>query len=895
MSFVKRILSLILAVVLVIGLLPVTARAGALDNGLVYEVCEDHVHVHEYIVTVVEPTCLKKGYTLYDCAFCLYSYKTDHVAPLGHDFADGFCSRCSKSAPDADSFDPVNGMYSPDDALTRGMFCYALWNYCGSPEPSSLNPCVDLKESDYYYDAVLWAMENRIVNSISATEFGPDDPVNRAQAATYLWRSIDPPEVPVDNPFIDVPDGTYFYQPVLWAYAAGCMGPKDAEDTFKPTDTCLYGHIYWGPGDHTHEYTATVTEPTCTEEGYTTYICACGDYYVADYVDALGHDFVDGFCTHCGNGNFAPEDELTRGMFFYTLWNYCGSVAPTSAKYHFTDVSESDYYYEAVYWAVENGITTGATATKFDPDSFMNRAQAAVYLWRAAGSPDAPTRNPFVDVGNLDFFYIPALWAAAEGCMDPLESNRFGPYEKCLYGHINWNFQIHTHKYTVTVTDPTCTRWGYTKYTCPCGYSYLDNHVDALGHDYAEGVCTRCGEADPEVIPDPIDPANGMFAPDEVMTRGTFFYALWNYFGSPEPISTENPFTDISESDYYYNAALWAVENGITTGTSATQFGPDWNMARLQAAVFLWRAFGSPEAPTENPFTDIKEGDLYYEAVLWVCAEGYMSHSDDTSMGYWDTTRFDTHKPCLYGHINWVPTNHPHQYTDVITVPCCTEGGYTTYTCELCGYSYQAKYEDALGHTFVDGTCISCGEADPDYEAPVEPPFADVPAGAYYEAPVLWAVENGITSGATENSFNPGGACLRAHVVTFLWRAAKQPEPAISTSAFTDVRSSDFFFKPVLWAVEQKITSGVSATEFGSYANCNRAAVVTFLWRAAGSPEPRTNRNPFTDVKKTDFFYKPVLWAVENNITAGLTATTFGPTAECNRAQVVTFLYRAYN
>ena len=255
MSFVKRILSLILALVLVIGLLPVTARAGALDNGLVYEVCEDHVHVHEYIVTVVEPTCLKKGYTLYDCAFCLYSYKTDHVAPLGHDFADGFCSRCSKSAPDADSFDPVNGMYSPDDALTRGMFCYALWNYCGSPEPSSLNPWVDLKESDYYYDAVLWVMENAITNGISATEFGVDLPVNRAQAATFLWRSIDPPEIPVDNPFNDVPDGTYFYQPVLWAYAAGCMGPKDAEDTFKPTDTCLYGHIYWGPDNHTHEYT----------------------------------------------------------------------------------------------------------------------------------------------------------------------------------------------------------------------------------------------------------------------------------------------------------------------------------------------------------------------------------------------------------------------------------------------------------------------------------------------------------------------------------------------------------------------------------------------------------------------------------------------------------------
>ena len=175
------------------------------------------------------------------------------------------------------------------------------------------------------------------------------------------------------------------------------------------------------------------------------------------------------------------------------------------------------------------------------------------------------------------------------------------------------------------------------------------------------------------------------------------------------------------------------------------------------------------------------------------------------------------------------------------------------------------------------------------------PIFSDVPAGVYYEEPVLWAVENGITAGASANSFNPGGSCLRAHVVTFLWRAAGCPEPISTENPFTDVKEGEFFYKPVLWAVENAITSGVSATEFGSYANCNRAAVVTFLWRAAGSPEPSSTNNPFTDVKSTDFFYKPVLWAVENGITAGLTATTFGPTAECNRAQVVTFLYRAYN
>ena len=326
----------------------------------------------------------------------------------------------------------------------------------------------------------------------------------------------------------------------------------------------------------------------------------------------------------------------------------------------------------------------------------------------------------------------------------------------------------------------------------------------------------------------PSDPGKGMFAPDEVMTRGTFFYALWNYFGSPAPESTESPFTDVTESDYYHDAVLWAVETGITSGTSENQFGPDLATFRAVAAFWLWRAFGSPDAPSANPFMDIKEGDFFYEAVLWACAEGYMSHSYNTSMGYGDITKFDTYAPCQYGHINWVPTNHPHQYTDVITVPCCTEGGYTTYTCELCGYSYQAKYEDALGHTFVDGTCISCGEADPN-------PFGDVPTDAWYHAPVLWAVENGITNGTSGDSFSPDDKCLRAHVVTFLWRAFGCPEPITTNNPFTDVNEGDFFYKAVLWATESGITNGLTATEFGPTATCNRAQVVAFLYRACSN------------------------------------------------------------
>ena len=173
--------------------------------------------------------------------------------------------------------------------------------------------------------------------------------------------------------------------------------------------------------------------------------------------------------------------------------------------------------------------------------------------------------------------------------------------------------------------------------------------------------------------------------------------------------------------------------------------------------------------------------------------------------------------------------------------------------------------------------------------------FTDVPLGSFYYESVLWAVENGITTGATATTFNPNGQCLRAHVVTFLHRAAGSPVPPTDQNPFTDVKETDFFYKPVLWAVSRGITNGVSGDVFGSYVVCNRAQVVTFLWRAMGSPEPETSGNPFVDVDKDDFFYKPVIWAVENGITNGVDANHFGPNVPCNRAQVVTFLYRTYN
>ena len=172
-------------------------------------------------------------------------------------------------------------------------------------------------------------------------------------------------------------------------------------------------------------------------------------------------------------------------------------------------------------------------------------------------------------------------------------------------------------------------------------------------------------------------------------------------------------------------------------------------------------------------------------------------------------------------------------------------------------------------------------------------PFTDVPGDSFYIDPVLWAVKEGITTGTDETHFDPNGQCMRAVVVTFLWRAAGSPEPTITENPFTDVKESDFFYKAVLWALENEITNGVSATEFGPFVLCNRAQVVTFLWRSQGKPATTTTESGFSDVTAADaFYYNAVLWAVENGVTNGVSATEFGVNVTCNRAQVVTFLYR---
>ena len=217
-------------------------------------------------------------------------------------------------------------------------------------------------------------------------------------------------------------------------------------------------------------------------------------------------------------------------------------------------------------------------------------------------------------------------------------------------------------------------------------------------------------------------------------------------------------------------------------------------------------------------------------------------------------------------------------------------------------YAWTFTPNDTHNYTILTGTLIPYVDNGMDYIPGViggntgstgSFTFHDVNRYDYYYDAVKWAAENGIASGTSRYSFSPNAVCTRAQTLTFLWRAAGSPLVRYRVCPFTDVKPTDYYYNAVLWAVEQGITTGLNATTFGPDVTVDRGQVATFLYRVASASAPAAF-NPFTDVKPTAYNYNAILWAYDNRITTGTSDTTFSPDAYCTRAQIVTFLYRYY-
>ena len=204
--------------------------------------------------------------------------------------------------------------------------------------------------------------------------------------------------------------------------------------------------------------------------------------------------------------------------------------------------------------------------------------------------------------------------------------------------------------------------------------------------------------------------------------------------------------------------------------------------------------------------------------------------------------------------------------------------------------------EDLLqGSTGSDiSEVVLSSESESTQPTPMENPFTDVDQSEKYAQYVLWAVEKGITSGMKAHKFYPNKGCTRGQLLTFLWRASGSPEPKSTESPFVDVQVDSYYYKAALWAAENGIVAGTGKGKLSPDDPCSRGQAALFIWRAHGSPSPTSTANPFKDLDEHSYYYIAVLWSVEQGIANGIGKGKFVPETVCTRSQAVTFLYRAF-
>lgn len=930
-------------------------------------------HEHNFSISFLEATCTEGDRSVHTCAICGQVEITVTASPLGHDSIDQgtpptceasgtrhivclrcgevleesvtppldhswgqwvitreetedapgektrTCTRCQKTETSQfqtgdEPSDSETITFDPSDEMTRAMVFYYLWDLMGRPETEKDNPFSDLDESAYYYEAVLWAVENGITLGMGPTTFAPDTTCTRAQATTFLWRAFGSPE-PADQeiPFSDVSEASFFARAILWAYQEGHpITTNLCGNQFAPQSVCLYGHIIGEGVGAGHRETASVTQATCTEQGCTTYTCSvCGAVRTDDVTEPLGHNYQESVipptctdagytahtCTRCYDqhqdtyveaiGHDWDEGAFTDGsQMLYTCHNCGGTKYEPIAPHTHAFVSET-----TEVTCMEAGCTTH-TCTLCGFQYVTDYVPAPEHDFVIV-SPESPigctdydtvractlcgeeivswTRNDHtwdegVDLGNGVFRHTCTVCGKTNDADHrheyqlttdlPLCGNVRRHAHECLICDFLYFIAIEgrpEHEYAVNeVVAPTCWKVGYSVCYCiHCGRTKLDHYTnpahtwgsweivtapteDTPGEQTA--TCTLCGETTTEIIP-----------------------ALGH--------------------DHSYTSVITAPT--CTAGGYTTYTCPCGDTYTSDETAALGHAFGEWETVTEA--TEEAEGEEKRS-----CSR------------------------CDASETRAIPKlDHVHNYDSVVTEPTCTTGGFTTHTCS-CGDSFTDTLTEPR-HTFrgwevvaeptaeAEGKkqrdCIHCGHAEEQVMEKIQSSnevFADVEEKTWFTDHVTWAVTYGITTGTTADSFSPNATCTRGQIVTFLWRAAGCPDPVNRENPFVDIKPSDYYYTAVLWAVEQEITSGVDATHFGPGQPCLRGQVVTFLWRVAGKPAVAPGGHHFQDVSEATYYYTPILWAAEQGITQGTGNGMFSPDQTCTRAQIVTFLFRAF-
>lgn len=396
--------------------------------------------------------------------------------------------------------------------------------------------------------------------------------------------------------------------------------------------------------------------------------------------------------------------------------------------------------------------------------------------------------------------------------------------------------------------------------------------------------------------------------------------ANYTYKNSADPAHSYYPHN--SWNQYYYagvdcSAYIgWTVYNVMHTKSTTNDLSDGYVMSAVKMAkTFADKGWGT----WTRDIKSFKPGDIFSMSghvwtVLGVCDDGSIvflhSTPSDSKAGQGGggvqlsalNPNSDNDKNCeAYKLVTKYMTKY---YPEWSTRYDAVLRSYDSYATPASGSEYSKTWSgnfswnlDGTGLTDPDGYAdMSAAEilADLFGDAETQPSqkgFNDVKPGDYFYDAVNWAVEKGITTGTSATTFSPNASCTRAQIVTFLWRASGSPEPKTASNPFTDVAANAYYCKAVLWAVENGITTGTSATTFSPGAPCTRAQGVTFLWRANGRKAASAAAS-FTDVASDAYYAPAVAWAAEQNVTGGVGNGFFSPDTTCTRAQIVSMLYR---
>ena len=429
-----------------------------------------------------------------------------------------------------------------------------------------------------------------------------------------------------------------------------------------------------------HSYTDTVTPPTCSAEGYTTHTCDCGYSYVDTPTKKLEHTWGDGVVT--------KEPTCTdKGETTYTCTVCRATKVEANIPANGNEHEWDDGVVTTPATCGADGVKTytcalcGATKTQAIPATGKHTSDAGVVTKEPTCTEKGVKTYTCTVCKSVikteDIAATGHTWDAGKVTKEATCTEKGVKTYTCTVCKVTKTEDIaatgnHTWNDGVETKKQTCTEKCEKTYTCTvCGATKTEN-IAATGHKWDDGKCTICGQKKPDQQP-------------------------------------SVSFVDVKPDAYYYNAVLWAVENGITKGTTTTTFSPDKNCTRGQAVTFLWRAFGCPEVESSATFSDVVKGSYYEKAVAWAVSEGITKGTSKTTFSP-DAT--------------------------------CTRSQIVTFL---------FRAEDAIAGSAVN-------------------PFKDVAESTYYYNAVLWAVENGITTGTTTTTFSPDNNCTRGQIVTFLFR-----------------------------------------------------------------------------------------------------------------------------